>query len=212
MKTTDSTTRTPNPPTSFHKAHDEGAGMAEVWKEIRADYEGSRVSVRALAKKYGLNRNKINEKRKSENWVKYLPTAKSAKSKTALSATDTVILGQIAVRKIEEVKAELGDHYSNLDEPLIVVFAKNYERYVELEHALAVEGVVLRSEKTGGMYQNPNFTALQAVQKTLLTYANQLGLSMSSRKMLGIKPGSGKKSEMSLFDISDDINNMEVDI
>ncbi len=93
-----------------------------------------------------------------------------------------------------------------------MVFAKNYERYIELEHDLAEEGVVLVSEKTGGRYQNPTFTALQAVQKTLLTYANQLGLSMSSRKILGIKLGSDKKSEKSIFDFANDINSMDVEI
>lgn len=186
--------------------------MNEIWESIKNDYQGSSVSVRALADKYSINRNKINKKRKEENWVKYVPSVGRAKSRTALSASDKAMLGPIAIRKIEEVIEELGNNYSPVDEPLIIVFAKNYERYLELEQTLADEGVVLTSEKTGGKYQNPTFTALQAVQKTLLTFANQLGLSMTSRKLLGIKLGSDKKSEQSIFDFVSDVNSLEVEI
>ena len=200
------------PLTTFHKPHDEGVGVEQVWESIKSEYQGSSASVRSLATKYSISRNKINEKRKEEKWTKYVPGASRAKKQTALTTQDKMMLGPIAIRKIEEVKEELGEHYSPVDEPLIVVFAKNYERYIELEYKLADEGVVLESEKTGGKYQNPTFTALQAVQKTLLTYANQLGLSMTSRKLLGIKLGAGKKSEKSLFDIASDINSMSVEI
>lgn len=203
----------PTPPINLHKPHDEGVGSKQVWESIKAEYQGSSMSVRSLAAKYSINRNKINKKRKDDNWTKYVPGSSCAKKQTALTTKDKMMLGPISTRKIEEVKKELGDHYSPVDEPLIVVFAKNYERYIELEYALADEGVVLESEKTGGKYQNPTFTALQAVQKTLLTYANQLGLSMTSRKLLGIKLGeSNKKSEMSLFDIVSDVNSMSVEI
>lgn len=212
MKATDGKTQTPSPVSSFCKAHDEGVGMAEVWENIKADFEGSSTSVRALELKYGINRNKINKKRKEEKWTKYVPMVKRANNQTAQIAPHTAMLGKTALRKIEEVKEELGDHYSPVDEPLIVVFAKNYERYIDLEQTLAVEGVTVTSMKTGGSYLNPTFTALQAVQKTLLTYANQLGLSMISRKQLGIKLGNDKKSDQSIFDFVDDINNMEVKI
>lgn len=209
---TDANSSTPTPLTTFHKPRDEGVGLDETWINIKHDYEGSSVSVRTLAAKYDINRNKINEKRKLENWTKYVPIGSRAKNATAHTTQDTTILGSIALRKIKEVKIELGKHYSHVDEPLILIFSKNYERYIQLELTLATEGIVIESAKTGGRYLNPTFTALQAVQKTILTYANQLGLSMASRKLLGIKLGADGKSEMSLFDIADDINKMEVEI
>lgn len=208
---TDANTSTPTPLTTFHKPHDEGVGLEQIWESIKADYEGGTASVRSLADKYSINRNKINKIRKSEKWVKYVPAVSCAKGSTAQTASHTPILGPIAIRKIKEVKEELGEYYSPVDEPLIVVFAKTYERYIELEQALMKENIVLTGGK-GGSYQNPTFTALLAVQKTLLTYANQLGLSMTSRKLLGIKLSGGGKSEKTLFDIAEDINSMHVEI
>jgi len=194
-----------------HEVHDEGAGYDEKLETMKGEYEGGPISARALAAKYDFPRNKLNKIIKDESWTKYVPPASRAKKSTAPTAPHLPILGSIAIRKIKEVKEELGEHYSSVDEPLIVVFAKTYERYIELEQTLITENVVLSGAK-GGNYLNPTFTALQAVQKTLLTYANQLGLSMISRKTLGIKLGSGIKSEKTLFDIAEDINSMEVEI
>lgn len=208
---TDSADATPTPLTSFHKPRDEGVGHDNTWEKIKEEYEGGPASVRSLADKYGINRNKINKKRKEEKWTKYVPSASSAKNSVAQTASHVAILGTIAIRKIKEVKEELGEYYSPVDEPLIVVFAKTYERYIQLEQTLMTETIVLEGAK-GGSYLNPKYTALQAEKKTLLTYANQLGLSMTSRKILGIKLKDGKKSEKSLFDIADDINNMDVQI
>lgn len=178
---------------------------------MKTEYEGGPISARALAAKHNFPRNKLNKIIKDENWTKYVPPASRATKGMAQTASHKQILGPIAIRKIKEVKEELGEYYSPVDEPLIVVFAKTYERYIQLEQTLMNEDIVLKGDK-GGSYLNPNFTALQAVQKTLLTYANQLGLSMISRKALGIKLGSGGKSEKSLFDIAEDINSMKTDI
>ncbi len=203
----------PTPLTSFHKPHDEGVGYEERLENAKLDYETLGTSARKLSAEYRIPRNKLNKIIKSDEWLKYGSSQSSAKSKTASTAPHADIFGAIAKRKMQEVREELGEHYSQVDEPLIIVFAKTFERYIDLERTLINEGEVLSSEKTGGKYLNPTFTALQAVQKTLLTYANQLGLSMTSRKLLGIKlGGADKKSEMSLFDIASDINSMSVEI
>ena len=202
---------TPTPLTTFHKPHDEGVGYDENLESAKLDYETIGTSARKLSSKYGIPRNKLNKIIKSDKWLKYGSSRSSAKNTTAQTAPHAEILGPVAKRKIKEIIEELGENYSPVDEPLIVVFAKTYERYIDLENTLIIEGVVLTGAK-GGNYLNPTFTALQAVQKTLLTYANQLGLSMTSRKLLGIKLGAGKKSEMSLFDIASDINSMSVEI
>ena len=208
---TDQTPKTPPPLKTFHKVDDEGVGYDENTEMAKVEHETVGTSLRALAKKYGIPRNKITKIAKDDNWKKYRSSGESAEKEVAQTAPHAQILGTTAIRKIKEVKEELGEHYSSVDEPLIVVFAKTYERYIELERDLMNEDIVLKGAK-GGDYLSPRFTALQAVQKTLLTYANQLGLSMTSRKALGIKLGSGKKSEISLFDIAEDINNMDVSI
>lgn len=212
LKTTDEGPQTPTPLTSSHKPHNEGEGMAQVFEKIKNDYEGGSSSVRALSKKYGINRNKINEKRKEEKWVKHVPMVRSAKNTMAQTASNISILGPTALRKIEELKEELGIHYSPVDEPLIILYARSYERYLDLEQRLLAEGDTKFSEKTGAEYSSPLFNMLQAVQKTLITTANQLGFSMTSRKALGIKLGSEKKSEQSIFDFASDINKVKVDI
>lgn len=200
------------PLTSLDKPLDEGAGYDENLESAKLDYETIGTSARKLSDKYDIPRNKLNKIIKSDEWLKYGSSRSGAKNSVTPTAPHAEILGPTAQRKIKEVQEELGDHYSPVDEPLIVVFAKTYERYIELEITLITEGVVLTGAK-GGNYLNPTFTALQAVQKTLLTYANQLGLSMTSRKLLGIKlGGSGKKSELSLFDIASDINSMSIEI
>jgi len=200
-------------PKTFHKPHDEGEGYEEKLKSAKLDYETLGTSARKLSAQYHIPRNKLNKIIKLENWTKYGSSQGSAKNKMAQTAPHADIFGTIAKRKMQEVREELGEHYSQVDEPLIIVFAKTFERYIDLERTLMNEGEVLESEKTGGKYLNPTFTALQAVQKSLLTYANQLGLSMTSRKLLGIKLGGrDKKSEKSLFDIASDINSMSVEI
>lgn len=201
------------PPLTFHKPHDEGAGYDENLESAKLEYETVGTSARKLSDKYGIPRNKLNKIIKSDEWLKYRSSGSGAKNRVAQTAPHAQILGSTAQRKIKEVQEELGENYSPVDEPLIVVYAKSYERMIELEQTVETEGVVLTSDKTGGKYLNPTFTALQAVQKTLLTFANQLGLSMTSRKLLALKLGdSDKKSEMSLFDIASDINSMSVEI
>lgn len=202
---------TPTLPHNSDKVHNEGVGYAGELESMKLEYEGGPISARALALKNGIPRNKLNKIIKEENWTKYVPSASRAKKEVAQTASHAAILGAIAIRKIKEVKEELGEHYSTVDEPLIVVFAKTYERYIQIEQDLMLEKIVLEGAK-GGSYLNPKYTALQGEKKTLLTYANQLGLSMTSRKILGIKLGSDKKSENSLFDIVNSVNSTASDV
>lgn len=117
------------------------------------------------------------------------------------------ILGSIAMRKIEELKKELGENYSHVDEPLIVCYAKAYERYIDLEVLMSTENVVSTSTK-GGKYLNPLFNAIQMTQKTLVTIGSQLGLSIYSRKRMGMKLGEENDKGGGLFDFADDINKL----
>ena len=184
------------------------------WEEVEKQVSGTSKSVRGIAKEFGMSPAKLNEKIKKEGWTRYVPPVSVSSSDVENIKPHVEILGRTALRQIEEIKHELGDKYSNLDEPLIVMYAKSYEHYISLEGKLAREGYTIMSKKTGGSYLNPTFSALQAVQKTLVTIANHLGLSMISRKTLGLKLGDKKPKEQSLFDyveqISSEMSNIDV--
>lgn len=177
------------------------------WEAVEKQVSGTSKSVRAIAKEFGMSHTKLNKKIKEEGWTRYVPAVSVSSSDVENVSPHVEILGKTALRKIEEIKHELGTNYSNLDEPLIVMYAKSYEHYIKLEGKLAIEGYTIMSLKTGGRYLNPTFSALQSVQKTLVTIANQLGLSMISRKTLGLKLGDGKPKEESLFEYVDRISN-----
>lgn len=176
------------------------------WEEVEKQVSGTSKSVRAIAKEFGMSHTKLNTKIKEEGWTRYVPPVSVSSSEVENISPHVEILGKTALRKIEEIKHELGTNYSNLDEPLIVMYAKSYEHYIKLEGKLAIEGYTIMSPKTGGKYLNPTFSALQSVQKTLVTIANQLGLSMISRKTLGLKLGDGKPKEQSLFEYVEQIS------
>lgn len=175
------------------------------WDAIKEQVCGTSKSVRAIAEEFDTSHTTINKKIKKEGWKRYVTAVGVSNSNVEEKSPHVEILGRTALRKIEEIKHELGENYSNLDEPLIVMYAKSYEHYISLESKLLVEGYTVISPKTGGRYLNPTFSALQSVQKTLVTIANQLGLSMISRKTLGLRLGE-KPKEQSLFDYVEQIS------
>lgn len=182
------------------------------WENIRIDWSGGKfVSENALASHYGVSRQGISKKAKKEEWGDFMPLSKKAPVTTVTGSVTNPhdqILGGIALRKIDELKQELGDNYSHVDEPLIVCYAKTYERYIDLEMQMLSQDVVSVSKKTGSEYLNPLFNAIQMTQKTLVTIGNQLGLSIYSRKKMGIKLGEESDKGGSLFDFADDINKL----
>lgn len=173
---------------------------------LEKQVSGTSRSLRSIAKDFGISHTQLNKIVKKEGWTRYIPAVSVSNSNVEEKSPHVEILGRTALRKIEEIKHELGENYSNLDEPLIVMYAKSYEHYISLESKLLVEGYTVISPKTGGRYLNPTFSALQSVQKTLVTIANQLGLSMISRKTLGLRLGE-KPKEQSLFDYVEQISN-----
>ncbi|MDO9304621.1 MAG: P27 family phage terminase small subunit [Sulfuricurvum sp.] len=181
------------------------------WDNIKIDWTSTKfTSENALASHYGVSRQGISKKSKKDGWGDFVPLSKKALVTTPTdSATNPhdKILGSIAMRKIEELKKELGENYSHVDEPLIVCYAKAYERYIDLEVLMSTENVVSTSTK-GGKYLNPLFNAIQMTQKTLVTIGSQLGLSIYSRKRMGMKLGEENDKGGGLFDFADDINKL----
>ncbi|WP_345969630.1 P27 family phage terminase small subunit [Sulfurimonas sp. HSL1-6] len=186
------------------------------WEKLEKDYRAGEFATKAaMAERYGCSTTAINKKAKKEGWPIYEPRSEVLEkvSKKPPAKPHEKILGPIAMRKIDELKNELGEHYSSVDEPLIVSYAKSYERYLDLEKRMVDEDVIAYSSKTGSAYIHPLFNAIQMTQKTLVTLAGQLGLSIASRKKLGINfNGEDGKRTQSLFDIAGTINNMDVDV
>lgn len=182
------------------------------WENIKIDWLGAKfTSENALALHYGVSRQGISKKAKKEKWGDFVPLSKKAPVTTTADGVTNPhdkILGSIAMRKIEELKKELGENYSHVDEPLIVCYAKAYERYIDLEMQMSSQNVVSTSVKTGAEYLNPLFNAIQMTQKTLVTIGGQLGLSIYSRKKMGLKLGEDTDKGGGLFDFADDINKL----
>lgn len=179
----------------------------ENLEEIKKEVENTTTSFRAIGTKYKTNHTKIRTLIKKYNWNVEHRKPKE-KEIIALNNPHKSILGKTATRKIEEIKEELGSQYSPVDEPLIVMYAKSYERYIDLERrlGLSVDKIIAVSNKTGSEYLSPLFTATLAIQKNLVTIANQLGLSIASRKKLGLSFKKEDEGQTSIFDFTKDFS------
>jgi P27 family predicted phage terminase small subunit len=166
------------------------------WKHIQSEYEDSFKSVRSIAKENNVSHSAIQQKAKKEGWKKL--DEDLIKDKYLVS--NASFLDTISIRKIKEIMTELGDKYSSLDEALIIAYAVNYSNWIELQNKLKIEGVVIESSK-GGKYLNPTFNATKSVEKTILSIANQLGLTLASRKKLDINIDANDKNIDSIFNI-----------
>lgn len=175
----------------------------ETLELMKKDVETTKDSYRKIAERYDTNHTQVGKNIKKYGWD---VSHRSSKKVSKPQNPHNKILGSIALRKIEELKEELGDKYSPIDEPLIVMYAKSYERYIELEQKITSAGVTTFSVKTGAEYLSPTFTASLAIQKNLVTIANQLGFSLASRKKLNINFSKLDEKQSSIFDFAEAIN------
>lgn len=177
------------------------------WDSMQWDYENKKIGMKKLGEKYGTYPMQISREAKKREWVKYDPIkiALDNHEKKPAVVNPNGMLDTVAVRKIQEIVKELGDNYSPVDEPLVVMYAKNYQRYLNLETVVDAEGVTCMSPKTGATYMNPNFSALQAVISNMAKLGDKLGLSIASRKRIGLSLGADDKTQ-SLFDLVDDMS------
>ncbi len=172
------------------------------WESMRWDYENSKIGMKKLGAKYGTYPMQISREAKKRKWIKYDPikiALDSYKSKLAV-VNPNGILNTVAVRKIQEIVEVLGDNYSPVDEPLVVMYAKNYQRYLRLESIVDVEGEVAISPKTGATYLSPTFVALQGVISNMSKLGDKLGLSIAARSRIGMSLTPEEKTK-SLFDL-----------
>ena len=181
------------------------------WDFIRSEYEETTKSVRLIARENNITHGAIQRMAKidpDDIWVKFNP--KSVVDDKALVVNKTPILKKVALRKVKEIKELLGDNLSPLDEPLIVIFAKAYENWIEFQIELEEEGAVAVSSK-GSEYISPLKNLSKMEEKTLINTANQLGLSVSARKRIGMSTKSDD-SEPSLFNLQDEIGSYDLDV
>ena len=178
--------------------------------KIKDRVEKTKDSYRAIAKDYNTSHTQIANFVKKYNWN--TSHRNSKKVSNLQEKKHEKILGKTALRKMDEIKNELGNQYSPTDEPMIIMVAKSYEEYLYLAEQVQIEGYTLRSLKTGGTYLNPTFNAYQAVQKNLITVSNQLGLSISARKKLGLKFDRPGQEQKSIFNVVAELNMDDEDL
>ncbi len=171
------------------------------WESIRWDYENVECTLGDLVDKYGSYKMQISRKAKKEEWIKFDAVTRSLENKDVTTTPNPAgILSTVAVRKIQEIITELGDDYSPVDEPMVVMYGKTYQEYLKLVSLVDAEGDVLYSPKTGAAYTNPRFNNLQAMQNNLTKLGDRLGLSIASRKRIGLTFKREEKTQ-SLFDL-----------
>ena len=173
--------------------------------EIKKVYESEKTSFRKLEKIFNIHYKKIQRIAQDENWIKFTGIVKND---NLIKPEVLSIINKVGKRKIEELVKELGDHYTPADEPLIVIYAMNYQRYLKLEGVVAAEGETVVSHKTGATYLNPNFIALQSVTSNLAKIGDKLGLSIASRTRLNISFKKEEKTK-SLFDLVENLEEQD---
>lgn len=183
------------------------------WDFIKSEYEETTKSIRLIAEQnnitHGAIQAQIRKAKKNGNeWVRK-DHEEIVKDKALINSRKP-LLKKIALRKIEEIKLELGERYSVLDEPLIVAFAKSYELWISARLIIEDEGSISKSSK-GSPYISPYENLAQMHLGNFTKIAGQLGLSIASRKRLKLDPKSDTEED-SLFDILDELNEDDVDV
>jgi P27 family predicted phage terminase small subunit len=176
------------------------------WNSIKSEYEDTLKSVREIAAEYSISHTYINKKAKKDKWIKL--DSGFIKDKSLVNSSS--FLSRTAIRKIKELITELGDNYSSIDEPLIIMFAQNYDMWMQLQPKIAANGMTCVSDK-GGTYLSAEFNAMKSIEKTLLNLSNHFGLSLSSRKKIGIEKNN--HDDDSLFSMAanmSDYDDLEV--
>ena len=175
-----------------------------TWRKARNDYEVVGLTYKRIYEEYGISISSLKRKSKEESWERLNDVIKS------IDVRASGMLTSVGIRKIKEIREELGENYSVMDEPLILMFATNYQLWLNIEAQIMKEGYTAISSKRTE-YLSPAFLAKTQVEKKIITIATQLGISLLSRKKMGIEAGS-KKKEASLFDIVDEIEDVKIEL
>ena len=177
------------------------------WDFIKSEYEETTKSVRLIATENGVSHGAIQQRIKKEKWIR---TSLDVVTDKMLVKSRNPILKKHALRKIDEIQKELGADYSVLDEPLVIAFALNYQKWIATQEILLEENSIGMSSK-GSLYISPYENLAKMYENSFIKIAGQLGLSLASRKRIGMSPKSDTE-EASLFDLASDLHNCDVDV
>lgn len=165
------------------------------WKAIEKDYIAGELTISDISDKYKIDKGYLHREAKKRNWVR----AKVKKS-TAPKLIDNAFISEIAKEKYEAIKSKMGDTLTELDDIALIPLCNQYARMINLEQVVLKEGVTIISSK-GVPYANPNYNALLTTVKTVASLSKELGLTVSSRKKIGVVPKSDSKKD-DIFDIA----------
>jgi len=173
------------------------------WESVRFEFENNKWTLAPLAAKYNTYPMAISRKSKEEGWVKFDPVMAQKSKDVTTPSNPQNILDVVAQRKVKEIIVELGDNYSPIDEPLVLIYGVFYEEFLRLTLAIKEEKDLLTSNK-GNIYTNPRYNNWLAVSERLAKIGDRLGMSVASRKRLGLSMGIDK--ETTLLDFIDEIS------
>jgi len=177
------------------------------WELIKSDYEETTKSVRLIAKEHDISHGAIQRRIKKENWER-LNTEEVITEKSLLG--NDPVLSAVAIRKTREIIEALGNNYSPLDEPLVLAFSLNYSKWIEAQRIIKDEGSISISSK-GSLYISPYENLAKMYENAFVKIASQLGLSISSRKKIGMSTKSDTE-EASLFTNIGELIDGELDV
>ena len=164
------------------------------WKLIENDVLNDNLSFSEIAEKHGIDRSYLHKQAKKRNWTR----EKSTKS-TSVDLLESTFISDVAKDRYYLTKDKMGDVLTIIDDNILIPLVNMYARMIELEGIVKKEGVSVISPKTGAPYQNPNYNALLSATKSVASLGKELGLTVSSRKRVGISQKSDTKEE-SIFD------------
>jgi len=172
------------------------------WETIKKVYETEQISNVALAAAHNITESAIRRRAKKEGWKKF-ETKKPhpynvIKEKNHTDENGNFFIDNEAKKQFKSLKNRLGDQITAVDEPLLVALCNQNSRYKTLEKRVIKEGEVTISSK-GVPYLNPTYNALQSTLKTMATLSKEFGLTIASRKRVGVSTSVDDKG--GLFDL-----------
>ena len=164
------------------------------WKEIEKDYNKG-LTYDDISQRYGVSKSQISKQAKARGWES---------RKETLENVSVHLNDNVALELYKQIKYELGEQLTIVDDPLLSVLSNQYSRYVRLEKIVQDEGEVITSPK-GGQYLSPNYTALLSSIKQLSTIAKDFGLTLKARKSSHIMTETARNKEFDYDELLRDV-------
>lgn len=83
---------------------------------------------------------------------------------------------------------------TEIDATALACYCQAFERWVKAEAVLKKSGELLKSEKTGGLYQNPYLAVANRAMEQMRQFLTEFGMTPSSRSRVQVKEPQEKSS------------------